>query len=333
VLGQAAAMSGDTALAARSFEAAAGSAAAPEGERRQFLAAAASQYYVLKEYSKSAELSGRYLAAGGAEKPIRTLHVQALYLAGSFGTAAKIMAADIEAEEQAGRAPGEDQLQMLANAYSQQRDSAGYGRALEKLLAHYPRKDYWWAGLYGVSTRPGFAELLILDLLRLRVATGTMRNANDYLEAAQLSLQEGFPAEATKIIDAGYAAGLLGTGAEAERHKRLKDMAARDLAADKKALAQEPASSGGTRTGKADFSDGFNLVVNGQAARGLPMMERGLQRGTGIRRPEHARLELAYAFNLAGQSQKAVQVFRAVQGNDGAAALARLWIIRISRGG
>ena len=39
-----------------------------------------------------------------------------------------------------------------------------------------------------------------------------------------------------RIIDKGYAAGLLGTGAEAGRHKRLKEMAAKSLAEDKKTL-------------------------------------------------------------------------------------------------
>jgi len=39
-----------------------------------------------------------------------------------------------------------------------------------------------------------------------------MRTGNEYLEAAQLSLIDGFPAEAARIIDKGYAAGLLGGG-------------------------------------------------------------------------------------------------------------------------
>src|SRR5207247_3883983 len=45
--------------------------------------------------------------------------------------------------------------------------------------------------------------------------------------------------------------------------------------------------------------------------------------GIAGRRPDHARLQLAYAYHLAGQDQKAVQIFRTVQGTDGAGALAR----------
>ena len=44
------------------------------------------------------------------------------------------------------------------------------------------------------------------------------------MEMAQLALQAGVPAEAKMVVDKGYAAGVLGKGAEAERQKRLKDL-------------------------------------------------------------------------------------------------------------
>ena len=40
---------------------------------------------------------------------------------------------------------------------------------------------------------------------------------------------------------------------------------------------------------------------------------------------------MGYAYYLAGQKQKAQQAYRRVQGDDGALALARLWIIRIGQ--
>jgi len=52
LLGQAAAAAGEPSIAARAFENVATSPASPEGERRQFLAAAASQYYLMKNYAK-----------------------------------------------------------------------------------------------------------------------------------------------------------------------------------------------------------------------------------------------------------------------------------------
>jgi hypothetical protein len=62
------------------------------------------------------------------------------------------------------------------------------------------------------------------------------------------------------------------------------------------------------------------------------MMQQGLRMGgSSFKRPDHAKLQLAYACHLAGQDEKAIQIFKTVQGTDGAAALARLWVIRLSR--
>jgi hypothetical protein len=331
VIGQAAAAAGENAIAAKAFESVAASTAAPEGERRQFVAAAASQYYLAKNFAKAAELAGRYFKEGGTEKSVRTVYVQALYLGNNFAAAAKELLADVEAEEKAGGVPAEEQLQLLANACLQQRDAAGSAKAMEKLLVYHPKRDYWLNAIHGVVTRPGFSERLAIDVGRLKLETGTMRSADEYLEAAQLSLQEGFPIEAARIIDQGYAAGLLGKGAEADRHRRLKDMAARSLAEDSKALAQDEAQSAASKDAKALFNDGFNYVLHGKFDKGLAMMERGLRDASGFRRPEHTKLQMAYAYHLAGQNQKAIQAFKTVQGTDGAAALARLWAIRLGR--
>lgn len=333
VIGQAAAAAGEATTAARAFEAAAGNSAAPESQRRQFLAAAAGQYYVAKDYGKAADSAGRYIRYGGGDRAVRSIYAQALYLSNNFAAAAKALAADVEFDEEAGKSPAEEQLQLLANAYLQQRESVGYARTLEKLVAHYPKKDYWLSLLYGIVTRPGYSDKLAVDVARLKLATGSMRTATEYLEAAQLALQDGFPLEASQIIELGYGAGLLGTGAEAERHKRLKDMAAKNVAEDKKALAQDDSQAGNAKDGKTLFNEGFNYVLHGSFSKGLAMMEKGLALGTGFRRPEHAKLQLAHAYHLAGQNRKAIQTYKSVQGDDGAATIARLWIIRLRRNG
>src|SRR5256885_9368466 len=331
VLGQSAAAAGEPPIAARAFENVATSPASPEGERRQFLAAAASQYYLLKNYAKTAELAARYFRDGGTEKSMRTIYVQALYLGNDFASAAKELMKDLEAEERENKAPTEEQLQLLANSCSQIKDAACYGKAMEMLVAHYPKRDYWLSVIYGTAARPGFSERLALDVARLKLEAGTMRGADEYLDAAQLSLQDGFPMEAVKIIDKGYASGALGTGPEAARHKRLKDMASKNLAEDKKALARDDSQSVAAKDGRALFNEGFNYVLLAKPEQGLALMEKGIRDVKAFRRLEHAKLQLGYAYHLAGQNQKAIQILKTAQGADGAAALARLWTIRLNR--
>ena len=331
VRAQAAVAAGEAGVAARAFDAAAASSTAPARERVQFLAAAAVQYFLAKEYAKSAETAGRYFKDGGTDKAIRTTYVQALYLSNDFARAASEMLADIQREEAAGRAPSEAQLQILADSYQKQKDQRGYGTALEKLLAYYPKRDYWLTAIYAVAGRAGVSDRLALDLARLKLATGTLQTTGEYVETAQLSLQAGYPAEAMKIIDQGYAAGKLGSGPEGERHKRLRDLAAKSLAEDGKTLGQDDAQITAAKDGAAQLNAGLNYVFNGNGAKGLDMMEQGMRKG-GLKRPEDARLHLGYAYHAAGQNQKAIQVLKTVQGGDGPASLARLWIIHLGRG-
>ena len=328
---QAEAAAGDAAAAARDFEATAASPAAPAAERTQFLAVAAGQYYSARAYAKAVELATRYFAAGGKDPAVRTIYVQALYLGNDFAQAAREILADVEGEQQAGKTPSEMELQMLANCYLKTNDKAGYAHTMEKLVAFHPKRDYWLSVVYSVTTRPGFSDRLTLDADRLKLATGTMRGAEDYMEAAQLALQAGFPMEAKKFVDAGYAAGLLGTGPDAARHQRLRALVQKNLAEDQRTLGQGDARVAADKDGTPLLNTGLNYVLHGRADKGLAMMAQGMRKG-GFRHPDDARLRLGYAYQLAGQKQKAVQVFKTVRGADGAAALARLWVIRLGQG-
>ena len=188
---QASAAAGDAAEAGRAFEATAASSFASAGQKLQFLAAAAVQYYQARNYGKTAELGARYFKDGGTDKAMRTLYIQALYLGNDFAAAGKELQSQIQSDEQAGKAPPEEQLQLLANVCVKQHDNAAYANVLEKLAAYYPKKDYWLAVVDTVAGRSGFSERLSLDLYRLRLATGTMRTAAEYVEAAQLSILAG----------------------------------------------------------------------------------------------------------------------------------------------
>src|SRR5437660_1703859 len=82
--------------------------------------------------------------------------------------AAQEALADIQADEKAGKAPPEDRLQLLANAYLKQNDPNRYAWSLEKLVAYYPKKEYWADLITRTQKKMTFAERLALDVLRLR---------------------------------------------------------------------------------------------------------------------------------------------------------------------
>ena len=120
------------------------------------------------------------------------------------------------------------------------------------------------------------------------------------------------------------------TRADGSRENAADESATREKK-DKVSRLNASADAAEAKDAKTLFNEGFNLVLNGKSEQGLRMMEDALRQGIAGRRPDHARLQLAYAYHLAGQDQKAVQIFRTVQGADGAAALARAWAIRLAR--
>ena len=95
-------------------------------------------------------------------------------------------------------------------------DDAGYAYALDKLLAYYPRKEYWADAIRRVESKAGLLGSPALDVLRLRHATGTLGGTRSYAAMTQLAMAAALPAEAKRISDEGFASGALGTGADAD---------------------------------------------------------------------------------------------------------------------
>jgi hypothetical protein len=277
-------------------------------------------YYSKKDYGEAARWTQRYFKEGGSDGAMRTMLLQSYYLGNDCASVNKMLAG---AED---RHASEEELQMLANCYDRQKDTAGYVGAIEKLVVSYPKKSYWTDLLARVQKKPGFSDRLGVNVYRLRLATGNLTTTNDYLEMAQLALQAGVPAEAKVIVDKGYEAKLLGQGAEAARHQRLRDLVMKDLAESQRNRAKDEQAGLAAKDGTELVKVGLNYVYEGQADKGLALVEQGIKKG-GLKRPEDAKLRLGEAQLYAGQKAKGVQTLRTVQGNDGAADIARLWIL------
>jgi hypothetical protein len=319
---------GDVETAARSFEAISGSVSG--ADRLRMIESLAGGYYRAKDYAKAMQWGQRYFKEGGTSPAIRTLLIQSQYLAGDFAGAARELRTEIEQAEKSGSPPGEDRLKLLVNATLKLNDTNGYVWALERLVTYYPKKDYWVDLLARLQRKPNFSDRLALDTYRLSLATGSMSSANDYMEMTQLAVQAGFPAEAKQVLDKGFAAGVLGTGAEAERQKRLRDLVAKRLEEDKAARAANIAEAQEAKDGGALVNAGMNLVFNGENQKGLQLMQQGLAKGN-LKRADDAKLHFAIAQIMSGEAAKAQSTLRGVAGNDGTADLARLWSLYAKR--
>jgi hypothetical protein len=322
----AASQTGDYATAVKSYESVLNSGKLPAGQQVQVLQALGSFSYQAHDYPKAITYISRYLKEGGNDPAMRALLTQTYFQTGDYAQAVKDTQAQVQADEKAGRVPSEQSLSLLANAADKTKDKALYVSALEKLVNYYSKKEYWANLLNAVHNKPGFSPRLEFDLYRLKFALGQLQTTEQYMEASQLSLQEGFPAEAMKIIDQGFKSGALGTGAEAERHKRLRDLAQKKLAEQQKTIAQDEKEADAAPEGEGLIKVGYAYVTLGQNDKGLDLIQRGLKKDS-LKHPEDAKLHAGIAMLQAGHKQQAIQTLKTVKGNDGTADLARYWIM------
>ena len=324
--GAAAQMSHDNSTAANSLEAAFGSGKMPEGEKGQVAESIAFAYSQLQANAKAAEWANKATQLGDNSANLRQLQAFLKGASGDYSAIARDSASNVQAAEQAGHRPAEDDLLRLADAYRRTGNKAGDLQVKEKLVTYYPTKQYVGIYLSDIQSKSGFSPRYSLDVLRLRLATGNVTSANDYMELGQLLLQAGLPSEAKAVVDKGYAAGVLGTGAEAARQQRLRDLTNKTIADQNATLAKRTADALAAKDGSDLVTMGNEYASMGQYDKAIELIQQGITKDK-LKYPEEGKLRLGVAMLQSGKNKaKAVQTLRSVQGTDGAPEVARLYI-------
>jgi hypothetical protein len=325
--GAAAQRAGDNASAIQAFESLFNSGKLAGAEQAQVAESLAFAYSQQKDWARTNQWVHKAQAAGSTSAQLKQLQAYAQSQSGDYSAVAKESQAAVAAAEQAGRKPDEGDLLRLADAQQRTGQTQARTATLDKLLAYYPKKEYWSILLGNLPRKSGFSDRLKLDLFRLQLATGTLTKTDDYMEMAQLALQAGYPVEGKAVVEKGFATGALGSGPEGDRHKRLRDLALKAEAESKAAIEKDVQEAATMKTGDALVQVGYAYVTMGQYDKGIPLIEQGIAKG-GLRRPEDAKLRLGLALLQSGKNKsKAVQTLRSVHGTDGAADLGRLWAV------
>ncbi len=287
----------------------------------------ASAYAQQRNNAKASEWLNKAVAAGNNSGSVKQLQSYLQSASGDYAAIAREAGAAVAAAEQGGRRADEGDLLRLADAQQRLGNSNAHIATLEKLVSAYPKKEYWNAYLGRLPRKPGFADRFTADVLRLRLAAGTLTKTEDFMELAQLSLQAGLPAEALRIVDQGIKAGVLGTGTEAGRHQRLRELAVKQLGEAKGNLAGQATEAETFKEGDTLVKIGYSFVSMGEVDKGIELIQKGISKGN-LKRPEDAKLRLGMAQLQSPKGKStAVQTLRSVKGSDGAAEIARLWTV------
>lgn len=295
-------------------------------EQLRLIEAMAGTYFNEKKYDLAKKWAMRYLEKDNSSQPVHTLLARSMYLQNDFAGAATELKQLLKADEDAKRTPNNDNLRLLGNCYQQLKDNAGYITVLEALVTYYPKKEYWGDLIYRVERKPGFSDRLRLDLYRLLLKTDNIEDAAQFVEMAELALLAGLPLEAQKAVDAGYAANILGQGKDAAKHKVLRDKVNKQAADDAKTLDAGEAAAKSSKNGTGMVNMGYNFAIHNQYDKGIALINDGIAKG-GLKAPEEAKLHLGLAYLQSGDKVKAAEVFKTIQGTDGTADLAKLWML------
>jgi hypothetical protein len=319
---------GDADSMVRGFETLKAAGKLGQAQQLQMMESIAGTYLRNKDNAKALTWAQRYFKEGGNSPAMKQVQQNAQFLSGDMAGTIKDTLDEIAADERAGRAPSRDKLNLLLFAAQKKGDASAEGVATEKLLNYYPDPRLWAQILGSLPQKKSFAsDRYQLDLYRLRLATGNMREANDYMEMAQLAAQAGYPDEGKQVVDKGMAAGVLGQGAEGARHKRLADLMIKKIGEAKAGAAANEKAAEEAKDGNAFVALGLANAFGGDAKKGVSQIEQGIAKGN-LKRPEDAKLYLGLAHYLGGEAGKAQAAWKTVKGTDGAADLARLWIIQ-----
>lgn len=321
--------SGDQAGALAAFEKVVASPLLPAADKHPLTETTIKLALQLKKYDTALVLMKAYIADRGPSAEVAGLYPQVLSVQGDHAGVVATLLPQVAADEAARRVTPEATLRLLASSQNQVKDSVGYLATLTRLAGSTGKTDYWDELINRTVRKDGFAdERLRLDVYRLRQTVGITLEADEIGDMAYRANQAGLPAEAQALLDAGYASGLLGKGANAAADQKLRESATKAAAQDRATLADSEASALKAANGNALVGLGLALSATGAHERGLALLTQGIAKG-GLRRPDDAQLHLGVVALRAGKTDQAKAAFAAVQGSDGVADLARLYAVHI----
>jgi Flp pilus assembly protein TadD len=143
---------------------------------------------------------------------------------------------------------------------------------------------------------------------------------------AQLSIEQGSPGEAVRVLEKGKTKGVFSEQRDKDRAQRLLDSAKKQSATDQASLAKLEKDVAASKTGDKDVSLGLAYLSYEQYPKAVEALNRGLTKG-GVRNEGEARLLLGIAQLKSGNKAEATKAFEQVKGNATLERLASLWTL------
>jgi tetratricopeptide (TPR) repeat protein len=313
--------------AKRALEATLNSRYFPQSDVPKRVTTLAQVNYQLKNYDKTIEYGQRAVKGGYADDSLYTLMAQSYYLKGDYRATQRFVENYVDGVVKRGQRPKEEYLKFISSACDKLGDSECATRNYEKLVAYYPKAEYWQNLLSSILRAKDQSDKNLMHAYRLASEVDILKQADDYTEMAQLAQEEGAFGDAERILQKGFERKVFADERTVNKNKRLLAVIQTNMAQDKAALAKEAQAAATAKTGDEDVNVGLAYLGYQQYPQAIAAFERAITkpRGPEARSLAEVRLLLGIAQLEAGNKDAAVKAFRAVKGDPKLERLANLW--------
>jgi tetratricopeptide (TPR) repeat protein len=318
--------------AARELESALNNPCMPEAKKAERLRSLVGLYSSLRQYPKAIEFGNRALKISrDAETQVAVS--QAYYQSGNNKEAARVMNELLDGLAAKNQVPKENQLLLVQAACSKANDNACVAKVFEKLVANYPKPDYW-SQLLTSLTKLDTDDIQKLNVMRLSTQVNVMKKPEEFKEMAQLALEEKLAGEAQAVLEQGFTRKIFVQERDISVNTRLLAAAKKEAETDKTTIAKREADARASATGDAAVKVGAQYLGYGDTVKAADLLQKGIAKG-GIakgdpkekQRVDEASILLGIAHLRNNNKSEAAKAFRSVKQDPTMVRIAKLWLL------
>ncbi len=281
-------------------------------------------YFQQKDYAKALDTAEQAVKHGSNDLDTLGLIARSQYLSGKYKDAAATMQDIVSKQDK----PDEESLKLLWQFNLKAGDDAGAAKAVEKLVAYYPKPEYWANALAPLVRMDIKDAHLQLNVYRLMNDVGVLKLPSDYAEMAEIALDQGYPGETQTVLQQAFSKNVFTEQRDKDRYQHLLDGAKQRAAADQAQLGTNEQQASGAATGDQLVQVGAAYMSYGQNDKAVAAISKGIAKG-GLKSPDEANLLLGIAqlrLRNASEAQKSFDKV-ASSSNSGYARLGKLWAL------
>lgn len=293
-------------------------------QKKVYLKSVAQYYYQQKNYAKALEVADEAVKAGATDSDTQGLIARAQYLSGKYKDAAATMTEIVSKMEK----PDEESLKLLWQFDDKAGDKAGAAKTVDKLVAYYPKPEYWLNALAPLVNADTKDAHLQMNVYRLMLDVGVLKRGIDFADMAELALDQGYPGETQSVLQKAFAENIFTEQRDKDRYQHLLDGAKTRAANDQASLDSQEKDAAAAATGDKLVQVGAAYLSYGQNEKAIANLTKGIAKGS-LKYPDEANLLLGIAQLHSHNIAEAQKSFEKVAGssNPGYSRLGKLWAL------